>query len=142
MPTGCWLRKRLFIHPDFRGIGMFPEETSDPYQFAQKERDAETGLWHFEARYLASQLSRFISVDPKYANPDGLAGDRTRLSRATAIHNLYAFAACNPLEYRTGWPRSGMVPGFAAKQKIPAGDEDVKNSNEGKRVMAACRTSM
>jgi RHS repeat-associated protein len=36
----------------------------DPYQFTQKERDAETGLNYFEARYLGTAIGRFLSVDP------------------------------------------------------------------------------
>jgi RHS repeat-associated protein len=43
------------------------------YSFTQKERDRESGLQYFEARYLSGPLSRFVVVDPKYANPDGLS---------------------------------------------------------------------
>jgi RHS repeat-associated protein len=116
-----------------------PGETSDPYQFAQKERDAETGLWHFGARYLASQLSRFISVDPKYANPDGLAGQTGHDFLAQPqLHNLYAFAACNPLKYadpdglEVVWSRD-----LQQNKRFQRALNIVKNSNEGKRVLAA-----
>jgi RHS repeat-associated protein len=35
----------------------------EPYQFIQKERDAESGLDYFEARYLAATLGRFSVTD-------------------------------------------------------------------------------
>ena len=35
-----------------------------PYQFAQKERDAESSLDYFETRFLNASLGRFFSADP------------------------------------------------------------------------------
>ena len=37
---------------------------SVPYAFSAKERDAETGLSYFGARYYSSDLSIWLSVDP------------------------------------------------------------------------------
>ena len=47
-----------------------------PYGFGGKERDAESGLHYFEARYLLSSLGRFVSVDPldHSSNPQDLNG--------------------------------------------------------------------
>lgn len=73
-------------------------EAIDPYGFGQKERDRESGLHYFEARYLGSILARFASVDPKFANPE-LLGESS-LSAFTAQPqkgNLYAYAENNPL---------------------------------------------
>jgi RHS repeat-associated protein len=61
-----------------------PRNVTDPYQFTQKERDRETGLDYFEARYLSSTLGRFISVDPAH----GFEGPAA-----------YTYGANNPVRY-------------------------------------------
>jgi RHS repeat-associated protein len=66
-------RNRYAAHP-----------SGDPYQFTQKERDDESGLEHFEARYLAPGLSRFLSVDP-LTTPES--------------RTAYAYAANNPMKF-------------------------------------------
>ena len=38
---------------------------SSPYRFNSKEKDAETGLHYYGARYYQSKLSMWLSVDPK-----------------------------------------------------------------------------
>jgi len=67
-------------------------QVEEPYKFTQKERDRESGFHYFEARYLAGGISRFLSVDPKYANTDASAGDPQAM-------NLYAYVRNNPLRY-------------------------------------------
>ncbi len=57
-------------------------------QFPGKERDAETGLDYFGARYLSSAQGRFTSPDPiggRLANPQSL--------------NKYAYVLNNPLKF-------------------------------------------
>jgi RHS repeat-associated protein len=66
-------------------------QIEESYKFTQKERDPESGLHYFEARYLTGVLSRFASADPKYADM-APAGDSQHL-------NLYAYARNNPLLY-------------------------------------------
>lgn len=44
-----------------------------PYGFTGKERDAESGLYYYGARYYASHLGRWISVDPAGAS-EGVNG--------------------------------------------------------------------
>jgi RHS repeat-associated protein len=63
-----------FGHPrhEFSSRGL-----DESYQFTQKERDRESGLHYFDARYLAAGLSRFIGVDPK----------QPELPRSGKIHN-------------------------------------------------------
>lgn len=58
------------------------------YKFTGKERDEESGLQYFGARYYTDYLGRFTSVDPLYADADALAKDK-RL-------NLYGYASNNP----------------------------------------------
>lgn len=77
-----------------------PRQTSEPYQFTGKERDPESGLHYFEARYLAGDLARFISPDPAYAEPERLEAHRfRRLLDHPQAFNLYAYAHNNPLTY-------------------------------------------
>jgi RHS repeat-associated protein len=66
-------------------------QVEEPYTFTQKERDRESGLHYFEARYLSATLSRFASVDPQYAGIPPV-GDPQQL-------NLYAYAINSPLRY-------------------------------------------
>lgn len=52
-----------FGHPRLERFAPTPGRTVD-YTFTGKERDRESGLHYFEARYLATALGRFCSVDP------------------------------------------------------------------------------
>ncbi len=75
-----------------------PRQVQDPYQFTQKERDRETGLHYFAARYLAGSLARFVTVDLKYASPDALSsGDLASFLSNPQQINLYAYVRNNPL---------------------------------------------
>ena len=57
--------------------------------FTGKERDAETGLDYFEARYFSSAQGRMMSPDPVF-----ISIDRIRDPQGL---NLYAYARNNPL---------------------------------------------
>ena len=59
--------------------------------FTGKERDAETGLDYFGARYMSSAQGRFTSVDPIWITKERLL-DPQRL-------NLYAYGRNNPLRF-------------------------------------------
>lgn len=69
-----------------------PRPVEEFYKFIQKERDRESGLHYVEARFLSSLPSRFLSVDPKYANMAAPTADPQQL-------NLYAYARNNPVLY-------------------------------------------
>jgi RHS repeat-associated protein len=60
-------------------------------QFTLKERDIETGLDYFLARYYSSMQGRFTSVDP-------IMMEKRRLGDPQEI-NLYAYTRNNPLKY-------------------------------------------
>jgi RHS repeat-associated protein len=49
----------------YGGTSFRSGDTDKRYRFAGKERDEETGLYHFEARYYAPWIGRWISCDPK-----------------------------------------------------------------------------
>jgi len=72
--------------------------TRPPYGFTEKEQDAESNLQYFEARYRAGMLARFISPDPKFANPAMLpSGELAAFLSRPQKGNAYAYALNNPL---------------------------------------------
>ncbi len=84
---------------------------STPYRFTGKERDEETGLYYYGARYLDSKYSRWISTDPALAEYIPLApvSDEARkynqnLPGMGGVFNtinccLYHYAGNNPVKY-------------------------------------------
>ena len=68
----------------------------ESYKFTQKERDRESGLHYFEARYLAGGLSRFLSADPKYLNPEILSAGAPTDPQSL---NLYAYVRNSPVKF-------------------------------------------
>jgi RHS repeat-associated protein len=62
-----------------------------PRKFTGKERDAETGLDYFGARYYGSKIGRFTSVDPVYTWNENLS-DPQRWNR-------HAYGRNNPLRF-------------------------------------------
>jgi RHS repeat-associated protein len=78
-------------------------------KFTQKERDNETGLDYFGARYYSSVQGRFANVDPynivreaqvtAQSNPNKAAVQLERYLSAPEQWNRYAYAANNPLKY-------------------------------------------
>jgi RHS repeat-associated protein len=99
-------------------------------KFTSKERDAETGLDYFGARYMSSAQGRFTSPDPD--NYDA------RIDQPQAW-NMYAYTWNNPLKYRDDDGRAvnlalagigagvGFVTGFAGSaisQEIQNGSVD------------------
>jgi RHS repeat-associated protein len=68
-----------------------PTAAEDPLRFAGKERDVETGLDYFGARYYASRTGRFTTVDPALDIEAALV-DPQRWNR-------YAYALNNPLKF-------------------------------------------
>jgi len=67
-------------------------QIEENYKFTQKERDRESGLDYFEARYLTPLAGRFLSPDPlPLADAGGRADPQD--------WNCYAYALNNPLRY-------------------------------------------
>ena len=62
----------------------------DARRFTGKERDAETGYDYFVARYYASRMGRFTTVDPGHVNGNTFDPQSW---------NPYAYARNNPLKY-------------------------------------------
>lgn len=62
-----------------------------PRKFTGKERDSETGLDYFGARYYRGNLGRFTTVDPAYVLQENLLDPQR--------WNKYAYARDNPIRY-------------------------------------------
>jgi RHS repeat-associated protein len=73
---------------DYRpfGEGENPAPGSDATQFTGKERDAESGMDYFGARYYASRTGRFTTVDPLMGTELALV-DPQRWNRYTYVGN-------------------------------------------------------
>lgn len=68
-----------------------PVDVGQPKHFTGKERDTETGLDYFGARYYGSPIGRFTTIDPLLAARAAMA-DPQRWNR-------YAYGRNNPLRY-------------------------------------------
>ncbi len=68
---------------------LFSVASAYPSIFTGKERDTESGLGYFGARYFGSSMGRFMSP-----NPSGLLAQNPADPQSW---NLYAYARNNPL---------------------------------------------
>jgi len=89
-------------HEPYGGIQKTWVTTYDPaLKFSGKQRDAESDLDYFGARYYDRSLYRFLSVDPVI--PGGAAMDSPQR------WNLYSYCGNNPLTYLDPDGRSYLI---------------------------------
>ncbi|GHT80194.1 hypothetical protein FACS1894130_11000 [Spirochaetia bacterium] len=91
-----------------------------PFRFTGKERDKETGLYYYGARYLDSRTSRWLSTDPALGEyiPGAPINDEARKRNGnlpgmggvfnTVNASLYHYAGNNPVKYTDP---DGRMPG-------------------------------
>jgi RHS repeat-associated protein len=99
----------------FGGERVVTNTDPNPYKFTGKERDSESGLDNFGARYNSSGLGRFMSVDPvagSLSNPQSL--------------NRYTYVLNNPLNFIDP---TGMVVEWADSEKKKKKDEAEARTN-------------
>ena len=72
----------------FGGERVYTTGTTTHYKFTGKERDSESGLDNFGARYMGSSLGRFMSPDPDNAGAD---------PESPQSWNAYSYVLNNPL---------------------------------------------
>ncbi len=87
--------------------------SGQPRRFTGKERDSETGLDSFGARYYAQHVGRFIAIDPVFTWRENLL-DPQRWNR-------YAYGRNNPLRYVDPDGRAtlpAMIPLMTTAQPI------------------------
>jgi RHS repeat-associated protein len=79
--------EELVTSPRTSGMG-YNGASSTRQKFTQKERDAESGLDYFLARYYSSAQGRFLSSDPVRGG-----------TRTPQTWNLYVYVVNNPLRF-------------------------------------------
>lgn len=79
----------------FGPYGSAPEtaDTEGSRQMGGLIFDSETGLYYCNQRYYSPRLGRFLSPDPRYL------GQPERELDVPEAHNLYVYAAANPVDY-------------------------------------------
>jgi RHS repeat-associated protein len=78
----------------FGNLATITETLPNTREFIGKERDPETSLHFFGARFYDDGIGRFLSVDPAL-----LAGRPAATLFKAQLHNLYAYSANNPYRF-------------------------------------------
>src|SRR6266481_6159618 len=88
--TGSNIRSESDYYP-WGGELQFANDDPNHYKFTSKERDAETGLDYFGARYYSNGLGRFVTPDwaaKPTAVPYAVLGDPQSLNLYTYVRNI------------------------------------------------------
>lgn len=102
----------------FGGERVITASSGNTYKFTGKERDTESGLDYFVARYHASGIGRFMSPDALYVEMHRLA-DPQQL-------NLYIYARDNPLMITDSTGLDIKCLGTRCKDFMNALSKDIK----------------
>lgn len=122
-------------HDPYGGIQQTWTNAFDPKRkFSDKERDEETGLDYFGARYFANASYRWISVDPIVSNSKALSN--------TQLWNLYSFCRNNPIAFFDPDGRTIEVVGTEKfKQQIKEMLDYLKQSKWGRNILHTLEVS-
>ncbi|MEI7935495.1 MAG: toxin TcdB middle/N-terminal domain-containing protein [Verrucomicrobiota bacterium] len=91
------------------------------YAFAQKEKDHESALMYFEARYYLACLGRFNQCDPLCIR-NGLQSSKQNPSLDTAYYCSRPSSRMNPYAYSFNNPNSYADPSGLAESKLVEAD--------------------
>jgi RHS repeat-associated protein len=89
-------------------------------KFTSKERDVETGLDYFGARYYSSTQGRFTSPDPVMLSPERLVNPQ--------MINLYSYAVNNPFSYADPTGMENVQLGKESEEQLK---EKIKQAKDG-----------
>lgn len=87
---------------DYKPFGeeLITAATEENYKmFVGKEKDKETGLYYFGARYLQDKTARFVSVDPVGPVDERSGNPNEKMLLNPQRINRYAYALNNPYRY-------------------------------------------
>lgn len=84
------------------------------YKFTGKERDSESGLDDFEARYYSSSMGRFMQPDPLFATPLHVVNPQR--------WNMYAYVVNNPTNYIDPDGKDAIAVNFV--NEVPLGGHE------------------
>jgi RHS repeat-associated protein len=120
----------------FGGERSYLSSSGNAYKFTGKERDIESGLDYFGARYYANSLGRFSSPDPKPGS--ALLANPQSWNRYTYTHNnplMYADPDGMDIVLATGLSaqdRDYVVNNLARMYATPAGKTILQNADNSK----------
>ncbi len=98
----------------YGGERTITDTDSNRYKFTGKERDTESGLDNFGARYDASSMGRFMTPDPVSATPPHLVNPQR--------WNMYSYVVNNPLTYVDPDGRDAIAVNFV--NEVPLGGHE------------------
>jgi RHS repeat-associated protein len=119
--SGQQVRRHDFF-PFGEGDGV--TQGNDPLRFTGKERDAETGLDYFGARYYASRTGRFTTVDPFLDVENALVNPQ--------LWNRYTYALNNPLKFTDPDGRNPLLVGGGIGAAVFGGWQVYQNWRQGR----------
>jgi RHS repeat-associated protein len=138
-PTGSGLEQDIDYYPFGGVLSDFSPNVAQHYRFNGKERDTESGLDNFGARYNASSLGRFMTPDwaaKPVTVPYAKFGDPQSL-------NLYSYVENAPVNRIDpdghedagsggGSASTGDTSGASGDQGTNGGDQRLTNSEQAK----------
>ena len=93
-------RRDYLPYGDERVIVEEPDAPDTDYGFTGKEKDDETGLHYYGARYYDATTGRFISPDPLLFRVDQMSEEeRNQFLSDPQNLNAYTYAKNNPIKY-------------------------------------------
>jgi len=121
-----------------------------PYRFSAKEKDQETGLYYYGARYLDPKYSRWISADPALGeylqqapvNDEAKKHNQSLPGQGGVFNvinlNLYHYAGNNPIKYTDpdgkedcGLYKNNGEPGYLLEKALDQKFAETVQSMEG-----------
>jgi RHS repeat-associated protein len=90
------------------------DTNTNPFRYTGKERDSESGLDDFEARYYSSSMGRFMQPDPLFATPLHVVNPQR--------WNMYAYVVNNPTNYIDPDGKDAIAVNFV--NEVPLGGHE------------------